>query len=60
MTAVRHGLCTGGPRAGQTLATQNPGVVHHADDPGGYYVFREARGLTPSQWLWIVKKDSKA
>lgn len=57
MNQVRHGLCVGGPKAGQTLATLDPGVVHHPDDPGGYYVFRAARGAQPSTWLWIVKKE---
>lgn len=57
MTAIRYGLCKGGPRSGKTLATQQPGVVHYPDDQTGYYVFRQAVGPTPAQWLWIASKE---
>lgn len=55
---VRHGLCVGGPRDKQTLATLSPGAVPHPDDVSGFYVFKSAQGPTPSKWLWIVKKES--
>lgn len=57
--SVRHGLCVGGPRQGQTLATMDPGVVHHPDDTGGYYVWKSAVGPTPARWLWILKPEKK-
>ncbi len=54
---VRHGLCVGGPKAGQTLATMTPGKVSHPDDPGGFYIFKSAQGPTPAKWLWIETKE---
>lgn len=50
---VRHGICQGGPKNGQTLATTSPGNVRHADDPNGFYVFKPASGTTPAIWKWI-------
>lgn len=54
---VRHGLCIGGPRNNQTLATMTPGPVPHPDDPSGFYIFKSAVGPTPAQFLWITKKE---
>lgn len=60
MNAVRHGLCIGGPRSGQTLATLAPGVVRHPGDAGGYYVFKGPVGPTPAKWLWIKQEKNNA
>lgn len=57
MNQVRHGLCVGGPKDRQTLATMTPGVVRHPADPSGYYVFRAAQGPIPAKWLWIEQKE---
>lgn len=57
---VRHGLCIGGPRDKQTLATMQPGRVGHPGDAGGFYVYREARGPTPAQFLWIKQEKDNA
>ncbi len=57
MSSVRHGLCIGGPRGGQTLATMTPGKVLHPDDSGGFYVFKSAQGPAPAKWLWIETKE---
>lgn len=59
---IRSGLCVGGPRDGQSLATMAPGTVRHPADPNGFYVHQTAAGTTPAQWLWVktnVKKDAK-
>lgn len=56
--SVRHGLCVGGPKDRQTLATMQPGVVRHPSDAGGYYVFKTAIGPTPAKWLWIKSKET--
>lgn len=56
MSSVRHGLCTGGPRDKLTLATMQPGVVHHPDDPNGYYVWKASQGPNVARWLWIEAK----
>lgn len=58
MNQVRHGLCVGGPKDRQTLATQQPGRVTHPDDPNGFYVYKSAIGTTPSQWLWIKTTEA--
>lgn len=54
---IRHGICVGGPRGGIPLATMTPGPVPHPQDTSGFYVYREARGPTPAQFLWIIKKE---
>ncbi len=59
MSQVRHGICQGGPRDGQTLATMQPGTVKHPDDASGFYVFRAAIGPTPATWQWIVPKKQQ-
>lgn len=56
---VRHGVCTGGPRSGQTLATQQPGVVSHQGDDSGFYVYKSAVGPDPARWLWITTKEPR-
>jgi hypothetical protein len=60
MNQVRHGICIGGPKAGQTLATMQPGAVHHPGDAGGFYVFKNALGPDVAKWLWIKKEKSNA
>lgn len=54
---VRHGLCIGGPKDKQTLATLQPGRVGHPGDAGGFYVYKNAVGPTPAKWLWIATKE---
>ncbi len=53
---VRHGLCVGGPRAGQTLATMTPGKVSHPDNLNGFYIFKASVGPQPARWFWIDQK----
>lgn len=52
---VLHGLCQGGPKNGQSLASMQgvPGAngrVTHPDDPNGFYVHRNGG------WVWITTK----
>lgn len=56
---VRHGICIGGPKDRQTLATMQPGTVSHPDDDSGFYIFKTAVGPDPAKWLWIAKKDAQ-
>lgn len=59
VSTVRNGICVGGPRAGQTLATMQPGKVGHPDNPNGFYVFRAAVGPQAARWFWIdTKKEN--
>lgn len=55
---VRSGLCQGGPRDGQSLATMKDGPVRHPADPNGFYVYVKAVGPTPALWRW-VKTNTK-
>ena len=58
MNTVRHGLCIGGPKDRQSLATMQPGIVHHPDDASGFYVFKQGKGEVP-KWLWISQKENE-
>lgn len=54
---VLSGLCRGGPRDGQSYATQ---FGRKFDLEGGSYFHRSAEGATPAAWVWVeAKKDSK-
>lgn len=56
---VLSGICVGGPRSGQTLATMHGRRATHPDDKTGAYYHRPAAGTTPSQWVWVAdKKES--
>lgn len=56
MNHVRHGVCVGGPKDKQTLATRQEGIVRHPADGSGYYVFKQPKGEVP-KWLWIRQKE---
>jgi len=55
---VLSGLCVGGPRNGQSLATMQGRKVGHPDDPGGFYVHKPAAGVEVAKWIWIKNKES--
>ena len=60
---VLSGVCKGGPRDGQSLASmqgvanlKNGGArVGHPDDPNGFYVHRSH--ANEWQWVAVQKKD---
>jgi hypothetical protein len=56
---VLSGLCRGGPKDGQSLATMQGRRVTDPRDASGLYVWKAAAGTTPSTWQWIktAKKD---
>jgi len=56
---VLSGVCKGGPKNGQSLATMHGRKVSHPDDLSGDYYHRPAQGTTPSQWIWVKNKDEK-
>lgn len=51
------GICVGGPKDRQSLATMSGRRVEHPDDPSGFYVWKAASGVEPSKWVWITKKE---
>lgn len=56
---VLSGICVGGPRDKQSLATMSGRRVTHPGDVSGAYFHRAAQGTTPSQWIWVKNKDEK-
>jgi hypothetical protein len=57
---VLSGICQGGPKHGQTLATMAGRKVTHPDDPKGFYVHRPPAGPTPASWQWIANKEQSS
>lgn len=56
---VLSGLCTGGPKDRQMLASMQgvPGTngrVTHASDPNGFYRHQPAQNGDPAKWIWIA------
>lgn len=54
---VLSGLCQGGPKDRQSLATMSGRRVEAPGDASGFYVHKPASGTMPSQWVWITKKE---
>ncbi len=51
---VLSGICRGGPKDGQSLATTSGRRVTHPGDPNGFYIHQPASGTTPAQWQWVA------
>lgn len=62
MSTVYQGLCKGGPLDGKVQAKQDRRFTVDAGKDDGFYVYSNARGSEPAQWLWInrAKKDKSA
>lgn len=54
---VLSGICIGGPKNGQTLATMQGRRVPHPGDPNGAYFFKPAAGADPARWIWVANKE---
>lgn len=56
---VLSGICVGGPKDGQSLATMmiSGRRVTHPDDPSGAYYHKPAAGVDPARWLWVKNKE---
>lgn len=61
MSTVLSGICVGGPKHGQSLATLTGRRVPHPQDQTGAYFHKPASGVESARWLWVVEKkeDSK-
>ena len=55
---VLSGLCVGGPKNGQSLATMHGRRVTHPDDLNGAYFHKPAAGVEPARWIWVANKES--
>ena len=57
MSTVLSGICVGGPKHGQSLATLTGRRVTHPDDTTGAYFHKPASGVTPASWIWVKNKE---
>lgn len=56
---VLSGICQGGPKHGQSLATMQGRRATHPDDKSGAYYHKPASGVEPARWIWVAdKKES--